>query len=246
MLSGKQRCPGTTASYIKSRCEIVDGKNEEEALGTMVPNKLGGQSMYSRADLNYDVASGWLVQESVTTMASGTQERCFTTCWPKLEERGWTIQKARTSVHPLASWFYLRPGTLLKPQHEWKHGEHYLVSEEEIMADEKLVDSVSGARTCKRKLSQVTAAASPPAAPPLEKKRKSRVRKEKVGTLYYTTIKDNELPAGIAKQHGVKTVDLLRWNAKQLPEIRPCSKLRKGTPVIVAKEEEEEQKKNEK
>jgi hypothetical protein len=63
------------ASYIKSRCEIVNGKNVEEALDTMVPNKLGGQSKYSRADLNYDVASGWLVQEShVKTTSSGTQE----------------------------------------------------------------------------------------------------------------------------------------------------------------------------
>jgi hypothetical protein len=41
--------------YINARCKIVSGKAVEEAVGMRVPNSKGGESVYSKADLQYDM-----------------------------------------------------------------------------------------------------------------------------------------------------------------------------------------------
>jgi hypothetical protein len=58
-------------AYINERCRIVVGNTLERAVGMLVPNSKGGQSLYSKADLQYDLKSGRLVQSNSTTPATG-------------------------------------------------------------------------------------------------------------------------------------------------------------------------------
>jgi hypothetical protein len=63
------------AKYINERCELVVGKTAEEAIGMMVPNSRGNQSQYLKADLQYDVNAGRLVQNGSHPKADSSKPK---------------------------------------------------------------------------------------------------------------------------------------------------------------------------